>query len=312
MLLDDDDLPTIDWEALSHVHCLANGKGGVGKTTLSSNLAGLVAADGGRVLLIDVNAQGNIGRDLGYRHGDIDDGGTAFYEALRTGSSLKPVPGARPNLDVVVGGTVLKTVPSMLINTFPLQQERQALALAVCLAPVAGDYDLVVIDSAPENEHLQQIALSAARWLTIPTKSDHASIDDGLGGIAKEAARVRKRVNPNLQLLGVVLFATGSASHQIRREAHEQIRKQLGAYANTYLFDTFIRHSEAVARDIRKHGKLVHELEADVSSNPRFWDVLSGKASRDTAVSPTSASVAEDIAAFARELLTRAAEQENA
>ncbi|MFD5065644.1 ParA family protein [Streptomyces sp. NPDC058394] len=310
--MDDDDLPTIDWEALSSAHVFANGKGGVGKTTLSSNFAGLVAADGGRVLLIDVNAQGNIGRDLGYRKTAIDDNGESLFESLRTGTPLKPIAGVRSNLDVVVGGTALKSAPAMLMTAYPLQQERQALALATCLAPIARDYDIVVIDSAPENEHLQQIALSAARWLTIPTKSDQASIADGLGGIAKEAGRVRRRVNPHLQLLGVVMFATGSASAQIRRRAQQWIRDELGANADTYLFESFIRHSEAVGQDARSHGRLVHELEAAAANNPRFWDLRAGRVSNTTVVSATSASVAEDLAAFARELLTRAAELDNA
>jgi cellulose biosynthesis protein BcsQ len=312
MLLDDDDLPTIDWDALTNVYVFANGKGGVGKTTLSSNLAGLIAADGGRVLIVDVNAQGNVGRDLGYRKSAIDDDGQALYEALRTGTPLVPATGVRPNLDVIVGGTALKSAPSMLMTAYPLQQERQALALAVCLAPIARSYDLIVIDSAPENEHLQQIALSAARWLTIPTKSDQASIADGLGGIAKEAGRVRRRVNPRLQLLGVVLFATGSASAQIRRRARQWVRDELGTNADHYLFQTFIRHSEAVGQDARSHGRLVHELEAEVANNPRFWDLRAGRATSDVMVSATSVSVAEDFATFAREMLTRAAELETA
>ncbi|MBP5926792.1 ParA family protein, partial [Streptomyces sp. LBUM 1483] len=89
-MLDDDQIPPINWDALRHTYVIANGKGGVGKTTLASNLAGLVAADGASVLLIDVNGQGNVGRDLGYRNTATDDEGEAFYDALRTGAPLKP------------------------------------------------------------------------------------------------------------------------------------------------------------------------------------------------------------------------------
>ncbi|MCX5233523.1 hypothetical protein [Streptomyces sp. NBC_00233] len=50
----------------------------------------------------------------------------------------------------------------------------------------SGTYDLVVLDSAPENPPLQQLALSAARWMVAPTRSDKASINDGLGSISRQ------------------------------------------------------------------------------------------------------------------------------
>lgn len=308
-MLDEDDIPPIDWDALNRVYVFANGKGGVGKTTLSSNIGGLVAADGASVLIVDVNGQGNVGRDLGYRKTDYDDDGYALHEALRTGRPLVPVRNIRPNLDVVVGGSHVGTVPEMLQATYRLQQERQALALAVSLAPIAKQYDLVILDSAPENPPLQQLALSAARWMIAPTKTDTASINDGLGGIAKQFALVRRKVNPRLQLLGIVLFASGSASTAIRRRARQRIIEELGTDA--FMFETVIRHSEAVGVDAREYGKLVHELEEAVANNPKPWDLRAGKATGQV-VSTTSASVAEDLATLAREILTRAAELDTA
>ncbi|MFF8911547.1 ParA family protein [Streptomyces olivaceoviridis] len=307
-MLDADPIPSVDRSALEHSYVIANGKGGVGKTTLASNMAGLVAADGGSVLLVDVNGQGNVGRDLGYRGSSIDDEGEAFADALRTGAPLKPVTGVRPGLDVIVGGQHVGAVPDMLAATYRMQQHRQALALAVCLAPVAARYDLVVIDSAPENPPLQHLALSAARWMVAPTRSDRASINDGLGSISRQFQLVRTAVNPDLRLLGVVLFGSGSASKQIHRNARQWVAEELGADA--YLFDTIVRYSEAVGQDARSHGRLVHELEVAAASNPKFWDLRSGRANAGSIVSATSASVAEDLATLAREILTRAAEQD--
>ncbi|MFC8014089.1 ParA family protein [Streptomyces cinereoruber] len=309
-MLDDDQIPPIDRDALGSTYVIANGKGGVGKTTLASNLAGLVAADGGTVLLVDVNGQGNVGRDLGYRGTATDDEGAAFYEALRTGKPLQPVSSGRPGLDVVVGGHHIGAAPDMLAATYRMQQHRQALALAVCLAPIARSYDLVVLDSAPENPPLQQLALSAARWMIAPTRSDKASINDGLGSISRQVQLVRRSVNPGLALLGVVLYATGSASRQIHRNARGWIAEELGSDA--HLFDAIVRYSEAVGQDARSHGRLVHELEEAAASNPRFWDLRAGRADGQAVVSATSASVAEDLATLTREILTRAAEEDNA
>ncbi|MCX4581405.1 ParA family protein [Streptomyces sp. NBC_01571] len=309
-MLDDDQIPPIDRSALRHSYVIANGKGGVGKTTLASNLAGLVAADGARVLLVDVNGQGNVGRDLGYRESGVDDEGAALYESLRTGAPLIPVQGVRPNLDVVVGGAQVGAAPDMLAATFRMQQHRQALSLAICLAPIAHHYDLVVLDSAPENPPLQQLALSAARWMVAPTRSDKASINDGLGSISRQFQLVQRSVNPDLTLLGVVLFGSGSASKQIHRNARQWVAEELNA--DGYLFDSIVRYSEAVGQDARSHGRLVHELEAAAAANPKFWDLRSGRANAGTIVSTTSASVAEDLATLAREILTRAAGQDAA
>jgi cellulose biosynthesis protein BcsQ len=304
-MLDDDDLPLIDWDALTRVYVIANGKGGVGKTTLASNLAGLMAADGAHVLVVDVNGQGNVGRDLGYRGSHQDDEGAALFEALRTGRPLAPVTGIRPGLAVVVGGSEVSALPEMLQATYRLQQQRQALALAISLAPIAKQYDLVIVDSAPENPPLQQLALAAARWMIAPTKSDKASINDGLGGISKQFALVQRKVNQRLQLLGIVLFAVGSSSTQIRKRARQWIAEEVGH--DSYVFDTVVRHSEAVGVDARDRGLLVHELEEAIAHNPRFWDLRSGRADRGQVVSATSASVAEDLANLAREVFTRAA-----
>lgn len=107
-----------------------------------------------------------------------------------------------------------------------------------------------------------------------------------------------------------MLFGSGSASKQIHRNARAWAAEELGA--DTYLFDTIVRHSEAVSQDARSHGRLVHELELAAASNPKFWDLRAGRATAGSIVSATSASVAEDLATLAREILTRAAEQDAA
>ncbi|MFI0901822.1 ParA family protein [Streptomyces sp. NPDC020983] len=305
MLTDDADMPVIDRESLSRVVTFGNGKGGVGKTTVASNTAGLAAADDTTVLLIDLNGQGNVGRELGYREGPLDDDGQALADAVAEGTALRPVSSGRPNLDVCVGGAAVGHLPSILSNRYQFQAERQALMLAVSLQQVAGNYDLVVIDSPPENPPLQQLALAAARWLVVPVKSDKASIEDGLGGIAKQFALVRKKVNPALELLGVVLFASGSSSTAIRKDVRRDVEKVLGEGAP--MFSAVIRHSEAVSRQARERGLLVHELEQAAASNPAFWQLRTGEASREQVVSTTSASVAEDLAGLTREMFSRIA-----
>jgi cellulose biosynthesis protein BcsQ len=127
MLTDDADMPVIDRESLSRVVTTGNGKGGVGKTTVAANTAGLAAADNTAVLLIDLNGQGNVGRELGYREGPLDDDGRALADAIAEGAPLRPVSSGRPNLDVCVGGSAVGHLPAILANRYQFQSERQAL-----------------------------------------------------------------------------------------------------------------------------------------------------------------------------------------
>jgi chromosome partitioning protein len=298
----------VHWDGLTRVFVIGNGKGGVGKTTITANTGGLAAADGARVLLVDLNGQGNIGRELGYRKGPLDDEGEALYDAVMNGSPLVPIRNVRPNLDVAVGGPHVGRLPAHLDLKYQGQAKKQVLMLAVALQQVTGSYDIVMIDSPPENPPLQQLALAAARWLIVPVKSDSAAIEDGLGGIARQFGLVRKQVNPYLELLGVVLFASGSSSTAIRREVIKDVEKTIGKGAP--MFSSVVRHSEAVARQSRDRGRLVHELEEELANNPAFWQVRSGEASNDQIVSQTSRSVAEDMAKLTREVFTRMWERE--
>ncbi|MFJ4851695.1 ParA family protein [Streptomyces sp. NPDC088733] len=310
MLTDDAEIPVIDRASLDRVITFANGKGGVGKTTLSANVGGLAAADDARVLVVDLNGQGNLSLDLGIRETDVDDDGEALADAVLQGAALRPAREVRPRLDVCVGGSAIGQLPALLASRYQLQPEVQALQLAASLQQVAGDYDLVVIDSPPENPPLQQLALAATRWLVVPVSSDRAAIRDGLGKIARQFALVRKRVNPSLDLLGVVLFGSGSSSRAIRREVRRDVSAVLGD--EHAMFHTVIRHSEAVAKQARDRGLLVHELEQQAANNPAFWKLRTGEADRSQMVTATSASVAEDLADLTREVFGRIAELEGA
>ena len=91
----------------------ANGKGGVGKTSLSANCGGLAAAGGWRVLILDLDPQGNLARDLGY---DVADG-QDLLNALITGTEPPLLKDVRPGLDVVPGGPTLADIQGLMFST---------------------------------------------------------------------------------------------------------------------------------------------------------------------------------------------------
>lgn len=108
----------MDREITGRVVAVANGKGGVGKTSLTTTLAGLSAAAGYKALLIDLDPQGNAGEDLGYMGAGLGDDGAGLVSAVTTRSGLKPtITDCRERLDVIAGGERLDGLAGLLLAT---------------------------------------------------------------------------------------------------------------------------------------------------------------------------------------------------
>jgi len=256
---------------IANATAIANGKGGVGKTTLAANLGGLAATSGWRVLIADLDPQGNLGRDLGYLTAQRSDEGEALFAAVQAYVSGKvdprgyllpehrptPLRDVRKNLDVLAGGRYTEDLIDILAS-----QTRRNLnairALGFVLAPLAADYDLVLFDCPPARGLIQDAALAAAHYLVIPTTFDDGSLD-GLTLMAQATQEARQR-NPDIQLLGVVLFNFSSAARQLVREVVEEITAGLGEVAPVWRPP--VRSAPRAARDTRRRGLLAHEYEA--------------------------------------------------
>ncbi|WP_372352416.1 ParA family protein [Streptomyces sp. KL116D] len=287
--------PGIPWEALSHIFMFGNGKGGVGKSSVSANAAGKAARSGLRTLIIDCNAQGNIARELGYKRAEWNDGGAGLLEALRTGAPLTPRRNVRENLDVVMGGPALGDEFGIFFHTLLAKEGPHAyLRLLMCLLPIAHEYQIIILDTPPENPSLQRLALSASRWLVIPVKSDGGA-EDGLAQIGMEFSYVKfvSQINPHIALLGVLLFDTGRTYTGIHADVRRQVQKVLGEEA--HMFKHLIGHTESVARLVRKRGLLVQEL-------------VERRANGDRSIPETAEGLAADYEGFTEEMFARALE----
>lgn len=293
--------------ALKRVIALVNDKGGVGKTTLAANLAGQLAAADYRVLAIDLNRQANLADDLGYRdRAGVDDQGKALLAAVMLGTPLTPVPGVRPNLWVVPGGIQLGDLTSLIESRFRSSGRSAFLGLAEVLAPIAHMFDAILIDAPPENTTLSDLALGAARWVLMPTRSDTG----GLVGMRLVAGRfaLAREINPTLGLLGVALFGSLSTASAIHAEVRADITNAFGGVSP--MLAATIRFSERTARDARKLGRLAHELEVDAANQPAWWASLRNGDKPGRRLPATVASVSADFRALAGELLDTLAAQE--
>jgi len=291
----------VNRSALGRVVAVVNGKGGVGKTTITANVGGLLASSGYRVLLVDLDPQGNLGEELGYTGHPSDDRGRALAQALAFGGSLVPEADVRRGLDVLVGGASLDMAAAGLTMLAQKDSLRAKSALAIALSEIAPRYDLVLIDCPPGQETLQQAALAAARWALIPVKTD-ASSRKGLRDVARRLDAVVD-VNPDLDLLGVVLFGVNRGATRVIESARAAILSDLGEGAP--VLETAIRHVEAAAQEARDRGLLVHELEEAVLAGPKWYEVRRNGIRHDGPRSKSASGLADDLQALGTEIIAR-------
>lgn len=248
----------------SKIFVVINGKGGVGKSSLAAALAVALSRLGLRVLLMEVDEQGNNGEDLGFTGSDLDDGGQAQAAAILEGKLLSPTGEARPNLFVIPGGPALEDIIEELYcqrraaqsADDPEDQLTWMGMYAAALDAVRHLYDVIILDVAPGSEPLQLQALVAGDMTLIPSRSDPSS-RKGLRTVARRFAQALA-LNPLLRLLGVVVFGTNSTATKVQSNIRDQLAADLKG--NAPVFSQTIRHVESAAVACRSRGKVAQEL----------------------------------------------------
>jgi cellulose biosynthesis protein BcsQ len=168
----------------------------------------------------------------------------------------------------------------------------------------------VLIDCPPGEEALQTAAAGASRWILVPVKSDGSS-RKGFNAVADRMELVRgdradgaAGVNPTIGLLGVVLVGVGTTATVVQREARHLIEGE-GANATGDVFTAVVRHSEATAQATRERGLLVHEVDEQLATGPKWYEALRGEVAAASFAPRTATSVADDLQAVAEELVAR-------
>jgi len=184
--------------ATTRIFTVANQKGGVGKTTTTVNIAAALSMGGLRVLVIDLDPQGNASTALGVPHRDT----AGIYEVLMGNTSITSV------IQKVAGFPVLDCVPSnsSLANAEVnlVSMVARELRLKEALDEIFPNYDYIFIDCPPSLGLLTINALAAARELLIPIQTEYYALE-GLSQLLETYGVVKKRLNANLDLSTIIL-----------------------------------------------------------------------------------------------------------
>jgi cellulose biosynthesis protein BcsQ len=257
---------------------IANGKGGVGKSSLAAALAAVLAMVGKRVLLIEMDPQGNNAEDLGFIGSPLYDSGASQARALLEGTGLKPTGEARPGLWVVPGGEALEDIIEELYcqrrAAGQADDDSWLYMYAAAISQVADDYDLIVLDVAPGSLVLQLQAMVAGDMVVVPCRSD-ASSRKGLRTVARRF-RDASPHNPSLRLIGIVLFGVTTMAVRVKKEMRELLEEDVHGAAP--VFQTAIRYVERAAVECRKAGLVPHELARDDTIDRSLARSLTGLA----------------------------------
>jgi len=219
----------------ARIYCVANQKGGVGKTTTTVNLAAGLAQGGHRVLLVDLDPQGNATMGSGIDKRALE---LSVYDVLLESASVAEARQRSPKggYDVIGANRELAGAEVELVDL-----ERREKRLRTALDAVRADYDFVLVDCPPSLSMLTLNGLCAAHGVIVPMQCEYFALE-GLSDLVNTIKQVHANLNPELQIIGLlrVMFDP-------RITLQQQVSEQLKAHFGDKVFDTVIPRNVRLA-----------------------------------------------------------------
>lgn len=260
---------------MGKVICVANQKGGVGKTTTSLNLSAALATMGKRVLLLDMDPQGNASSGIGMKRHEYEN--SNIYHALIGELPLDKVIFETPiqNLSIAIANPDLVGAEIELVDV-----PRREYKLREQLETVRDLYDYILIDCPPSLGLLTLNSLTAADSFVVPLQCEYYALE-GLSQLLNTAGLIKKNLNPELKIEGIVLTmfdARNNLSHQVVSEIQSHFKNKVF----NAIIPRNVRLSEAPSHGLsifdydprsvgaQKYRELAIELDHRVSSEQNY------------------------------------------
>jgi chromosome partitioning protein len=243
---------------MAQIIAVANQKGGVGKTTTTVNLGASLAYNGKKVLLIDMDAQGNATSGLGIKKGEVD---RDIYDVLINEEPLKDVvlASSRDNLSIVPA-TIQLAGAEVELTSLMARETR----LKSAVETLEADYDYILIDCPPSLGHLTINASTASDSVLIPVQCEYYALE-GLSQLLNTVRLVQKHFNKDLKVEGVLLTMLDARTN-LGFEVVNEVKKYFREKVYTTIIPRNIRLSEApsyglsiIDYDIRSKGAEVYQ-----------------------------------------------------
>ena len=220
---------------MAKIFCIANQKGGVGKTTTTVNLCAGLAKVGQRVLMIDLDPQGNATMGSGIDKRSV---ALSVYDVLLESASIAEarVRADKCGYDVLAANRELAGAEVEMVGL-----ERREKRLKLALAQVAADYDFVLIDCPPSLSLLTLNGLCSAHGVIVPMQCEYFALE-GLTDLVNTIKQVHANLNADLQIIGLlrVMFDP-------RITLQQQVSDQLKGHFGDKVFDTVIPRNVRLA-----------------------------------------------------------------